>query len=116
MALTVFHKMNKNLNCAITICACLKNANAFKLKYNFKNYPSHKICVRIFEENIEPKMGVDERQRILTLRPIFDEVVPVETTTVKGTVNKRILSIEHDLSINIAFLFYSNLIREFILD
>jgi hypothetical protein len=61
-------------------------------------------------ERLEPELTLVDRKKILTVRPLFDELVPPETVVVEGALNKQILMVEHVLSIATALIVYDPVI------
>ena len=59
-----------------------------------------------------PKMSIQDRQKILTIRPRFgDETVPSETVVIPGATNVTTPTIEHVLSIAYSFQFPAQMIQ-----
>lgn len=61
-------------------------------------------------EKLESKLTSEDRKRILTVRPLFDELVPPETVVIEGALNKQIPMVEHVLSIATALVLYDPVI------
>ena len=59
------------------------------------------------ENNLE-KLSPNDSNKILTLRPLFDELVPSSTVSVPGAMNIILPTIEHVLSISFALTLYSS--------
>lgn len=60
---------------------------------------------------VEPKLSLADRKKILTVRPRFgDELVPPETVVIKGAQNTAIPLGEHIVTIAAAFLMYKPMI------
>jgi hypothetical protein len=72
-----------------------------------------KNSVTLFE-NREPQLTDEERNKILTIRALFDEIVPTSTTILQGATNIQIFSVEHILSIAVAMTIYVRPIIEFL--
>ncbi len=70
---------------------------------------SFKESVLMFEKN-EHKLNKSDRKKIMTIRPIFDELVPRDTAILKDASNRTIYSIEHMFSIWMSLSFYKPLI------
>ncbi len=66
------------------------------------------------EENLK-NLTKDNRMKILTFRPIFDELVPRDTVTVSGATNILLPTFEHMLSISLAMTVFSKKIADFVL-
>lgn len=62
-----------------------------------RNSSSFKDSVLMFERR-EPQMTMEQRRKVLTLSPIWDEVVPKSTVSLDGATNKILPSVEHMLS------------------
>jgi hypothetical protein len=76
--------------------------------------PSFKTSV-LLSEIAEHKLSTDDRNKILTLRPIFDEVVPPWTVPIQRATNEVTLSIEHAITIGLNMTLLSRRIIDFIL-
>lgn len=72
-------------------------------------YESVKLC-----EERQKTLKSEDRKKILTIRPIYDEIVPTSTTTLEGAKNIKIFSVEHSLSIGAAMTTYFNSIIKFL--
>jgi len=55
-----------------------------------------------------------DKKKILTLRPLFDEVVPYDTVPIDGAINEITPSIGHVLSIALNMTLFSGRIRKFL--
>ena len=60
--------------------------------------------------SLESTLTQEDRKKILTVRPLWDELVPPETVVVKGALNKQVPMIEHVLGIATAMTFYNPVI------
>lgn len=65
-------------------------------------------------EKIISELPMAERKKILTLRPLFDEVVPPWTVSIEGAINKITPSIEHVVSIALNMTLLSGRIIKFL--
>lgn len=62
-------------------------------------------------EKSEPSLTNQDRRKILTVRPMLgDELVPANTVTINGALNKTVPMIEHVLGIATALIFYNPVI------
>ncbi len=75
--------------------------------------PSFKDSV-VRAEALIPKISRADRQRILTLRPLFDEVVPPFTVPIKWATNEISPSVEHVLTIGLNMTLMSGRIIKFL--
>ncbi len=112
-ALVEQHKINAVVN----LCGRLqagKNVSP-ALKVASKNSISFRESV-IFFESREPRMTKHLRQKVLTLTPIWDEIVPKPTVFLKGATNKTLPSVEHMLSGFLGMTIFSSMIVKFLKD
>ncbi len=60
---------------------------------------------------LEPSLTAVDRAKILTVRPVFDELVPPETVTVPQATNLTVPMPEHVLGIGLTLIKYDPVIR-----
>jgi len=60
--------------------------------------------------SLESTLTPEDRKKILTVRPLWDELVPPETVVIKGALNKQIPMVEHVLGIATAMVLYDPVI------
>lgn len=60
--------------------------------------------------SLESTLTDEDRKKILTVRPLWDELVPPETVVIKGALNKQVPMVEHVLGIATAMTFYNPVI------
>ncbi len=77
--------------------------------------PSFRESV-LLSERVISELSVVERKRILTLRPLFDEVVPPWTVPIKGAINEITPSVEHVVTIALNMTLFSGKIIKFLRD
>lgn len=65
-------------------------------------------------EKLEQRLTVTDRQKIMTVRPVFDEIVPPNTVGIKGAKNIVIPSVDHPLSNALALTLFAWPIIRFI--
>ena len=81
---------------------------------NIESHPVYRSIVRSLDDN--QKLITDEyRQRVMTLRGMYDEQVPVSTIPLEGATNVRMPVIGHYLSITTALTAYHSRIINFLL-
>lgn len=76
--------------------------------------PSFKESVLMAQE-VERTFTGEDRNKILTLRPLFDEVVPHFTVPIEGAVNKTVWTIGHSLTIALNMTILQKEVLDFIL-
>lgn len=106
------HRRNK-ISKVITVCARLKRGKERGLRsYERRTKESPPFGESILMlEKLEPKLTMADRKKIMTIRAIFDELVPDDTAQVRGATNNQIKSIEHMFSIWMALGFYKPTIK-----
>lgn len=75
--------------------------------------PSFKESV-LMSERVISELSVTERKKILTPRPLFDEIVPPFTVPIEGATNEIIPSVEHVVTIALNMTLLSGRIIKFI--
>lgn len=84
------------------------------LEWASRNSPAFAKSVFLFENKNEKTLTAKDRKRILTLRPIWDEIVPSSTVAVPGADNRVIPVVSHLLSGAFVCLFYGKEIVKFL--
>lgn len=103
------------INAVINLCGRLRAGdNVFpSLDLAARNSNAFKESVILFESK-EPKMTPSQRQKVLCLIPIYDEIVPKSTASLKGATNKTLYSVEHMISGLLGMTIFSPMIFSFI--
>ena len=83
------------------------------LSFASRGNPVFKGSVLRFERS-ESKLTDTDRKKVLTIRAMLDETVPLATTPLKGAKNIQVPLVEHTLSIFLGILIYRKLITEFL--
>lgn len=103
------------ISAVVNICGRLragKNVSP-SLKQASRTSKSFKESVELFEKG-EPTLNKNMRCRVMTLTPLWDEVVPKETVFLPGAVNKTFLSVEHIFSGLLGMTLYSPMVIGFV--
>jgi pimeloyl-ACP methyl ester carboxylesterase len=113
--LNVFHRRKEKIHKVVINCGRVRKGDWpwFTFRQATASSPSFKESV-IESEKALQTLSSKERKKILTLRPIFDEVVPPATVPVEGATNEVIPSIGHVLSIALNMTMLSGRIRRFL--
>ncbi len=113
--LNAFYARKNKIHRVVNVCGRLRaGQNVFpSLEFASRQSPAFGESVTLFESR-EPSLTDADRSKILTIRAIFDEVVPTSTTTLPGAINIRLFSIEHILSIVAAMTIYVRPMIEFL--
>lgn len=101
--LNAFCDRKEKIHRVVNICGRLRAGhNVYPtLAFASRKSPAFKESVVLFERR-EPLLTKEERKKILTIRALFDEIVPASTTTLPGAKNIQVFSVEHALSIAVA--------------
>ena len=115
-ALNIFGERKKQINKIIINCGRVRDGDWpwFTFDQATESSPSFKESV-IRAQKLEKTFTKIDRQKILTLRPLFDEVVPPSTVLIFGAKNTITFSIEHSLSIALNMTLFKKQIIDFIL-
>lgn len=115
MALNAFYERQNSVYKIVNVGGRLragKNVHP-TLGYASRESISFRESVELCEE-IQSKLNPFALKRVLTMHPVFDEVVPISTNTLKGTNNVQIPFVEHILSIGLAMTIFTKPIVEFL--
>lgn len=111
------YAMRKNkIHTAINVCGRLRKGKGASptLAQASQDSKSFYDSVMRCQHNLD-KLTRDDSAKILTLRPLFDEVVPRTTVSVREGTNILLPAIGHVLSISIAMTVFSKIIVDFVL-
>ncbi len=108
--LNAFFERKNVVHKVITICGRLRHGN----QKGFRSFetrtassPSFAKSVQLFESR-EDVLSDNDRQKIMTVRALFgDELVPADTTILRGAYNTVVPTPEHVLSIGMALTLFS---------
>lgn len=115
-ALNLYNERKKQISRVIINCGRVRDGDWpwFTFDQATKSSPSFKESV-LRAQQLEKTLTRNDKQKILTLRPLFDEVVPPFTVPILGAKNVVTLSIEHSLSIALNMTLFKRRIINFIL-
>ena len=99
-ALNAFASRKDILHRVVCVCGKINNLQAINESYFIKN-PTFKGSVGKLEKSLS-ELNKTDRNRIQSIHPLFDNVVPIKDTKIKGAHEKTIPSIGHLLSISYA--------------
>ncbi|MEK7598014.1 MAG: hypothetical protein AAB441_05210 [Patescibacteria group bacterium] len=115
-ALNIFGERKKQISRIVINCGRVRDGDWpwFTFDQATASSPSFKESVLKAQE-LEKTFTNFDREKILTLRPVFDEVVPPFTVPIQGAKNVIVPSIEHSLSIALNMTLFKKQIFDFIL-
>jgi hypothetical protein len=116
-ALNIFGQRKKQIDKVVVNCGRVRDGDWPWFTFNQATAlsPSFKESV-LQSQEVEKSFTNFERKKILTLRPIFDEVVPPSTVSIHGAKNIVTPSFEHGLSIALNLTLFKKQIVNFILE
>lgn len=115
-ALNAFYERRNVVNGVVNATGRLKAGVHVRpsLEWAARNSPAFKESVLLFEQQNEAKLTAKDRRKIMTMRPIWDEIVPSSTVSVKGATNKIAPILEHGIGGVFIVSFYSRVILNFL--
>lgn len=113
LMLNAFVERKNVVNKVVNISGFLRPGNGTGMH----SFETRSAASKAFRESVlrfeksEPSLTEQDRCKILTVRPMFgDELVPANTVTINGALNKTVPMIEHILSIATALVLYDPVI------
>jgi len=115
-ALNLYGERKERISRVIINCGRVRDGDWpwFSFDQAIASSPSFRESVLQAQE-LEKTLTNDDRKKILTLRPLFDEVVPPSTVSIQGAQNKITCSVEHSLSIALNLTLFKRQILDFIM-
>lgn len=115
-AINLFASRKENVHHVIVNCGRVRDGDWPWFTFNQATAfsPSFKESVLRAQE-VERSFTDKDRKKILTLRPIFDEVVPPSTVPIDGSINKTIWTVGHSLTIALNMTLFQKQMIDFIL-
>lgn len=115
-ALNIFGERKKDIAHVVINCGRVRDGDWpwFTFDQATTSSPSFKESV-LKAQKTEKTFSFEDRKKILTLKPIFDEVVPPATVPISGAKNITTFSLEHGLSIALNMTLFRKRIIDFIL-
>jgi len=112
--LNAFFARRDDIRSVVSVCGRLRAGDGvYPSLDQSRNRHLFKPSVLGCDEGIS-RLTPADKAKILTIRPLFDELVPVTTMTIAGATNRRILAVEHMVGIYLALSVYARLIVDFL--
>lgn len=112
--INLFSRRKDKLKHAVVVCGRLHDSNVRKMwNHRAEDLGVFEESIKLCEKNLE-SLSDKDKERILTIRPFYDDIVPVRTMTIDGARNIRINSVQHMISIYLAMTLYSKTIANFL--
>lgn len=115
LALNAYYEKKSKISKVINICGRLRVGISVHptLESAAKKSKSFYDSVTNCEAGLSTLTSQD-KTHILTLKPLFDEIVPKQTTLVEGTSNVTVASVEHMITTGLCLTVYSKKIINFL--
>lgn len=113
LMLNAFLERKSVISRVVNVGGFLRPGNETGLR-NFKVRSAASISFRQSVERFEkfePSLTLPDRKKILTVHPIYDELVPPDTVTLKGALNEQVPMLEHVFGIALAMVLYDPVIK-----
>ncbi len=112
LAVAAYAKRKTTVNKVIFICGKLRRPEAVGEAY-YRNNPAFRDAMKYLNSNLA-KLGKQERAKVVSFSPLFDEIVAKKDTFVKDAKNITLPTLFHGYTIAVAITFLSPLIMIFI--
>lgn len=113
-AVNLFIPRRDKIKNVVTVCGRVRDPNVRQMwNHRPKALVLYEESVKLSEANLD-KLSQEDKKRILTIRPIYDEIVPLRTMIIDGAENRRIFAAQHMVSISLAMTLYSKIIADFV--
>jgi len=116
-ALNIFGERKQQINKVIINCGRVRDGDWPWFTFSQATKSSHSFKESVLRaQQLEKTFTNVDRKKILTLRPLFDEVVPPLTVPILGAKNEKMLTIGHSLSIALNLTLFKKRLINFILE
>ncbi|MGH7245735.1 MAG: hypothetical protein ACREGI_02255 [Candidatus Levyibacteriota bacterium] len=113
--LNAYVARKKKVAGVVSIDGRLRDGNVFpSLRLLSVGNPAFKESVLLFEHKNEKKLTKEDRKKILTLHPIWDDIVPVKTATLNEVKDITMPIFTHKLGGVMACAIYAKTITNFL--
>jgi pimeloyl-ACP methyl ester carboxylesterase len=112
LAMNVYANRRNKIKAVVLICAKINNPQTLGQKYK-TNYPALLDCVKASSQAVK-NLKPSDKQKMLTINPLYDGVVARADCNITGVKNKIIIAAIHGISIGLAISLYKRTIIKFI--
>lgn len=116
LALSAFAKRKEKIQGVVLVASRLnkgKRIHPVSMRFLGKAHPAFKEAVMTAEKEAG-LLSQEDKKKILTIRGLVDEMVPVSSSHVEGATNIRIPTVFHLLTHGAALVFYKHKIFNFL--
>ncbi len=111
-ALNAYTARPDKIDKVVFVCGKFHNPKPVNPRYFLKN-PAFKVSLELADQNL-PKLTAADKAKILSIHPVYDELIRVSDMIIPGAHNKTILSAGHIPSIFLGLTIYSSIAARFI--
>ncbi len=111
-ALNAYMKRPEKITHVVYICGKLIGYDNVNPRY-FKQNPAFSDSLKLTQQNLA-KLTDKDKAKMLSIRPLFDNVVPIKVMQIPGVKSQTIISVWHIPSIFLAITLYKRVITNFL--
>jgi pimeloyl-ACP methyl ester carboxylesterase len=112
LAFNGYVERRRKISGVVFVCGELGGSACVRPSY-FKTNPAFKGSMKQLDTNLS-RLNDTDRTKMLSIHPLYDEIVPIKDTKIAGVKNRRIISVEHALSIGLAMTIYKRIVINFL--
>jgi hypothetical protein len=111
-ALAAFAQRKRTVSGVVFICGKLARPEGVQKSYFIKNPAFQTAMARL--KSYEAKLNTSDRQKILSIRPLYDQTVAVRDTKISGVHHRIIPTLFHAPSIALGITIFSPIVIFFL--
>jgi pimeloyl-ACP methyl ester carboxylesterase len=112
LALNGYMQRRHKISGVVFVCGELGSSANIRPSY-FKNNPAFKGSMKQLDINLK-RLNDTDKAKMLSIHPLYDEIVPIKDTKIARVKNRHIISVEHALSIGLAMTIYKRIVINFL--
>ncbi len=112
MALTAFALRKKDISGVVCVCGKINRPDTVSRAYYAAN-PAFEESMSQLNDRLR-ELSTDDKRKILSIHPLYDQTVPVTDTYIKGVKSRRIPTVFHVPSIALCLTVFSFVIIKFL--
>jgi len=115
LAINLFQRNKKFIDKVVLNCGRIRDTDLpwFSFEKATEKSPAFKESV-LSSQKIVARLCKDEKEKIMTLRAKFDELVPADSIVIEGATNTVVPSLEHMLTITLNLTLWKKKIFDFL--
>lgn len=112
MALTAFTLRKKDISGVVCVCGKINRPEIVSQAYYAAN-PAFREAMYQLSDRLD-ELSINDKSKILSIHPLYDQTVPVEDTYIEGVKKSRIPTVFHVPSIALCLTIFSFVIMRFL--